>query len=183
VVLYNAITSRAVPEILEANGIRTRRTRVGHSFIKAIMASEGAVFGGEHSGHFYFGDFFGADSGMLAAMHVLSALAEQDRPLSELVGDLDPYARSGEIDVPSRDVDAAQRSVLDALVRRHGAPTLEIDQLDGLTVSRWQNDDGWWVNVRPSNTEPLLRINVEGANAATMAAVRDSVLATISQVR
>ncbi|MCR1982089.1 phosphomannomutase/phosphoglucomutase [Cellulosimicrobium cellulans] len=183
VVLHNAITSRAVPEILGAEGVRTVRTRVGHSFIKALMASENAVFGGEHSGHFYFRDFFGADSGLLAAMHVLSALAEQDRPLSELVGELDPYVRSGEVDVAVDDPERAQDAVLAALVEEFGATTLEVDRLDGVTVSRWAAPDPWWLNVRASNTEPLLRINVEAVDAETMRMVRDRVLRALDGQR
>lgn len=183
VVLHNAITSRAVPEILGAEGVRTVRTRVGHSFIKALMASEDAVFGGEHSGHFYFRDFFGADSGLLAAMHVLSALAEQDRPLSELVGDLDPYVRSGEVDVAVDDPQGAQDAVLAALDEEFGAATLGVDRLDGVTVSCWFEPDPWWLNIRASNTEPLLRINVEAADAETMRIVRDLVLRTLDGER
>lgn len=183
VVLHNAITSRAVPEILGSHGVRTVRTRVGHSFIKALMADEGAVFGGEHSGHFYFRDFFGADSGLLAAMHVLSALAEQDRPLSELVGDLDPYVRSGEVDVAVTDSQRAQDAVLVALGEEFDATTLEVDRLDGVTVSRWTEPDPWWLNVRASNTEPLLRVNVEAADAETMRMVRDRVLRALDGER
>jgi len=183
VVLHNAITSRAVPEFLGARGVRAVRTRVGHSFIKALMASEDAVFGGEHSGHFYFRDFFGADSGLLAAMHVLSALAEQDRPLSELVGELDPYVRSGEVDVEVEDPERAQDAVLAALVEEFGAMTLEVDRLDGVTVSRWAAPDPWWLNVRGSNTEPLLRINVEAVDAETMRMVRDRVLRALDGQR
>ncbi|WP_308798281.1 phosphohexomutase domain-containing protein [Agromyces silvae] len=179
VVLYNAISSRAVPELLGAQGAHSVRTRVGHSFIKSLMASEDAVFGGEHSGHFYFRDFFGADSGLLAAMHVLAALAEQRTPLSELVATLDPYVRSGEIDVPADDVAGAQRAVLDVLSRSAGPDALEIDRLDGLTVSHWHRNDRWWVNVRPSNTEPLLRVNIEGEHAAMVQRLRDLVLAAI----
>jgi phosphomannomutase len=180
VVLHNAITSRAVPERLGAHGARTVRTRVGHSFIKALMASEGAVFGGEHSGHFYFRDFFGADSGLLAAMHVLAALGERERPFSEVVATLDPYVRSGEVDIPADDVTGAQRAVVDALARATGPDALEIDRLDGLTVSHWRGRSRWWVNVRPSNTEPLLRVNVEAADAETLRHVRDLVLAAIT---
>ncbi|WP_264032414.1 phosphomannomutase/phosphoglucomutase [Cellulosimicrobium sp. SH8] len=179
VILHNAITSRAVPDILGAQGVRTVRTRVGHSFIKAIMADEGAAFGGEHSGHFYFRDFFGADSGMLAAMHVLSALAEQDRPLSELVGDLDPYVRSGEINVAVEDPARAQETVLSTLGEKFDTEALEVDRLDGVTVSRWTSPDPWWLNLRASNTEPLLRVNVEAADAETMRSVRDLVVAAL----
>lgn len=176
VVLHNAITSRAVPEILGAAGVRTVRTRVGHSFIKELMASEGAVFGGEHSGHFYFRDFLGADSGLLTAMHVLAALSEQDRSLSEVVGGLDPYVRSGEVDVAVADPETARARVLDVLGDAYDAASLDVDELDGMTVRRWHGDDPWWLNLRASNTEPVLRLNVEAADVGTMRAVRDRVL-------
>ncbi|WP_051426316.1 phosphomannomutase/phosphoglucomutase [Jiangella gansuensis] len=176
IVLHNAVTSRAVTEIFGMNGVRTVRTRVGHSFIKAEMADRGAVFGGEHSGHFYFRDFFGADSGLLAAMHVLAALGEQPESLSWLVAGLDPYVRSGEVNVVVDDVAAAQERVVAALTER---ATPEVDRLDGLTVSRWR-DERWWLNLRPSNTEPLLRLNVEAADGAVMRRVRDHVLAVLS---
>ncbi|MBD8078384.1 phosphomannomutase/phosphoglucomutase [Cellulosimicrobium arenosum] len=194
VVLHNVITSRAVPELLAAQGVRTVRTRVGHSFVKAVMATEDAVFGGEHSGHFYFRDFYGADSGMLAAMHVLAALGEQDGPLSALVADLDPYVRSGEVNVRVDDVPAAQERAL-AAVATLTAPTgetgpgLEVDRLDGLTVSRWDTQGtsptagSWWLNLRSSNTEPLLRLNVEATDAETMRRVRDSVLDAVAPER
>jgi phosphomannomutase len=182
VVLHNAITSRAVPEILGAEGVRTVRTRVGHSFIKALMASEDAVFGGEHSGHFYFRDFLGADSGLLAAMHVLAALSEQDRPLSELVGGLDPYVRSGEVDVAVADPETATAAVLDVLGEAYDAASLDVDELDGTTVRRWHGDDPWWLNLRASNTEPVLRLNVEAADVGTMRAVRDRVLDALATV-
>ncbi|MCO7272644.1 phosphomannomutase/phosphoglucomutase [Cellulosimicrobium cellulans] len=182
VVLHNAITSRAVPEILGAEGVRTVRTRVGHSFIKALMASEDAVFGGEHSGHFYFRDFLGADSGLLAAMHVLAALSEQDRPLSDLVGGLDPYVRSGEVDVAVADPETATAAVLEVLGEAYDAASLDVDELDGTTVRRWHGDDPWWLNLRASNTEPVLRLNVEAADVGTMRAVRDRVLDALATV-
>ncbi|MGN6686381.1 MAG: phosphomannomutase/phosphoglucomutase [Actinomycetales bacterium] len=171
-VIHNLITSRAVPEIVEAAGGRAVRTRVGHSFIKATMAETGAVFGGEHSGHFYFRDFWRADSGMLAALHVIAALGSTDKPLSELVAEFARYSQSGEI---NSEVADAQASI--AAVREHYAaqPGLQLDELDGLTVS----GEGWWFNLRPSNTEPLLRLNVEGDDEATMVRVRDEVLARI----
>src|SRR6476619_5625639 len=171
-VIHNLITSRAVPEIVEELGGKPVRTRVGHSFIKARMAETGAIFGGEHSGHFYFRDFWRADSGMLAALHTLAALAEQDRPLSELLDDYQRYALSGEINSEVADTAAATASVETAYGETVGA---EIDHLDGLSVTT----DDWWFNVRPSNTEPLLRLNVEGADEATMTRVRDDVLALI----
>lgn len=180
-VLYNAITSMAVPQLLGDAGIRTVRTRVGHSFIKAVMAQENAVFGGEHSGHFYFRDFFGADSGMLAAMHVLAALGAQSAPLSELVADLDPYTSSGEINVRVDDIAAAQSAVLDRL-KVMWPDGGEIDNLDGVTLFHWVQPERWWVNLRPSNTEPLLRVNVEAEHSAVMERVRDEVLATLAKV-
>ena len=176
-VLYNLISSRAVPEQLEAARARTARTRVGHSFIKAQMAELDAVFGGEHSAHFYFRDFFFADSGMLAAMHVLAALGAQDGPLSALVAAHSPYAASGEINSRVDDAAAAR-----ARVEAEFAPGNEVDTLDGLTVSHWDgHDDPWWFNVRSSNTEPLLRLNVEARDVATMERVRDAVLAVIRE--
>ena len=168
-ILYNAITSKAVPEIVEERGGTAVRTPVGHSLIKAEMARTGAAFGGEHSGHFYFRDFYLADSGMLAALHVMGALAEQDRSLSELMAEFSRYAASGEINSRVDDVNAVIEKVADAFADH------ELDRLDGLTVSA----DDWWFNVRPSNTEPLLRLNVEGNDEATMARVRDDVLAII----
>ena len=171
-VIHNLITSRAVPEIVEELGGTPVRTRVGHSFIKARMAETGAIFGGEHSGHFYFRDFWRADSGMLAALHALAALAESDRPLSEVLA---PYARhvaSGEINSEVAD----QRAILEELEQTWAArDDVEVDHLDGLTVTH----PDWWFNVRASNTEPLLRLNAEGADGATMARVRDDVLAVI----
>jgi phosphomannomutase len=148
------------------------RTRVGHSFIKATMAETDAVFGGEHSGHFYFRDFWRADSGMLAALHTLAALGESGRPLSALLGDYERYTLSGEVNSEVADVPAAVAAVESAYA---GGPGVEVDHLDGLTVAT----DDWWFNVRPSNTEPLLRLNVEGADEATMTRVRDDVLSLI----
>jgi len=168
-ILYNVITSKAVPEIVEERGGAAVRTPVGHSLIKAEMARTGAVFGGEHSGHFYFRDFYLADSGMLAALHVLGALGEEDRPLSELMAEFSRYVASGEINSRVDDVQAVIEKVADAYV---DSPQ---DRLDGLTVDV---EDGWF-NVRPSNTEPLLRLNVEGATEDVMASIRDAVLAII----
>ena len=168
-ILHNVITSRAVPEIVVERGGTAVRTPVGHSLIKAEMARTAAIFGGEHSGHFYFREFYLADSGMLAALHVLAALAEGDRAVSELMAEFSRYASSGEIN--SRVADAA--AVIVQLEEEYGEH--DLDHLDGLTVTA----DDWWFNVRPSNTEPLLRLNVEGADDATMARVRDDVLAII----
>jgi len=169
-IIHNLITSRAVPEIVREHGGDPVRTRVGHSFIKAEMARTDAVFGGEHSAHYYFRDFWRADTGMLAAMHVLAALGEQSRPLSELAAAYSRYAASGEIN--STVADAADRT---AAVRKAYEETdgVSVDELDGLTVTL---PDGAWFNLRASNTEPLLRLNVEAPDAARMAELRDRVL-------
>jgi phosphomannomutase len=168
-IIHNLITSRAVPEIIAEHGGKAVRTRVGHSFIKAEMAAEGAVFGGEHSGHFYFRDFWFADSGMLAAMHVLAALGSQDGPLSELLAQYARYRASGEINSEVSDPAAVAGAVAEAFAGRPGVVT---DDLDGLTVT----SERWWFNLRPSNTEPLLRLNVEADDDATLADVRDEAL-------
>ncbi|HEX6874469.1 MAG TPA: phosphomannomutase/phosphoglucomutase [Nocardioidaceae bacterium] len=171
-VIHNLITSRAVPELVAENGGVPVRTRVGHSFIKATMAETGAVFGGEHSGHFYFRDFWRADSGLLAALHALAALAEYDGPLSALLADFSRYSASGEINSTVLD----QAEVLRRLEKEYAdRPGVTLDHLDGLTVTH----EDWWLNVRPSNTEPLLRLNAEGRDAATMTRVRDEALAMI----
>lgn len=169
-VIYNLITSRAVPEIVLEHGGEPIRTRVGHSFIKQTMAETGAVFGGEHSAHYYFRDFWRADSGMLAALHTLAALGETpgDVVLSDL---LEPYARyvgSGEINSQVVEQAAVMAAVEAAFSGRDG---VRIDHLDGLSVEH----DDWWFNLRASNTEPLLRLNAEAVDHATMARVRDEV--------
>jgi phosphomannomutase len=172
-VIHNLITSKAVPEIVVEHGGTPVRTRVGHSFIKQTMAETGAVFGGEHSAHYYFRDFWKADSGMLAALHVLAALAEQEGPLSQLMAEYERYSASGEIN--STVADQADR--IAAVKQEYGARDgVEFDELDGLTVSL---PDGSWFNLRPSNTEPLLRLNVEAADPAAMAALRDEVLGVV----
>ena len=168
-VIHNLITSRAVPEIVSAHGGTPVRTRVGHSFIKAEMAAAGAIFGGEHSGHFYFRDFWFADSGMLAALHVLAALGSQDGPLSPLLSEYSRYRMSGEINSDVRDQAATTQRVRAAFAGREG---VSMDELDGLTVS----GGGWWFNLRPSNTEPLLRLNVEAPDEPTLIDIRDQVL-------
>jgi len=170
-VIHNLITSRAVPEIVIEHGGTPVRTRVGHSFIKATMAESDAIFGGEHSGHFYFRDFWRADSGMLAALHALATLAETDRPLSEVLAPYARYVASGEINSTVED----QGAVLAELEGAWAASATEIDFLDGMTVTF----PGGWFNVRASNTEPLLRLNVEGRDATIMTDVRDRVLAVI----
>ncbi|HET9842173.1 MAG TPA: phosphomannomutase/phosphoglucomutase [Nocardioides sp.] len=171
-VIHNLLTSRRVPELVTELGGTPVRTRVGHSFIKATMARTDAVFGGEHSGHFYFRDFWRADSGMLAALHTLSALARSDQPLSELLDDYRRYALSGEINSEVADAAATLATVESTYA---GTPGAVVDHLDGLTVTT----DDWWFNVRPSNTEPLLRLNVEGTDDETMTRVRDDVLSLI----
>jgi len=153
-VIHNLITSRAVPELVVERGGTPVRSRVGHSYIKELMADTGAIFGGEHSAHYYFRDFWGADSGMLAALHVLSALGEQRRPLSELMADYQRYEASGEINYT---VDDSQTCV-EAVLKSLGERIRSIDHLDGVTVDL---GDGSWFNLRTSNTEPLLRLNVE----------------------
>jgi len=171
-IIHNLITSRAVPEIVLEHGGRPVRTRVGHSFIKATMASENAIFGGEHSGHFYFRDFWRADSGMLAALHALAALAETDAPLSEVLAPYTRHVASGEINTAVAD----QQAILDRLEADWGnRPGVAVDHLDGLSVVA----EDWWFNVRASNTEPLLRLNAEGKDEATMQQIRDEVLAVI----
>ena len=171
-VLYNLICSRVVPETVEAAGGHAVRTRVGHSFIKAVMRDTGAVFAGEHSGHYYFRDNFRADSGLIAAVVLLEALGEHGGPLSALVKPYDRYAASGEINTEVADQAAATDRVAEAFVGRG-----EVDWADGLTV----NGDGWWFNLRPSNTEPLLRLNVEGDDEQVMGQVRDEVLGIVRQ--
>ncbi|MCM3515847.1 MULTISPECIES: phosphomannomutase/phosphoglucomutase [Nocardioides] len=171
-VIHNLITSRAVPELVTRLGGTPVRTRVGHSFIKATMAETDAVFGGEHSGHFYFRDFWRADSGMLAALHVLAALAETDQPLSSLLADYDPYPVSGEINSTVADPVAVMAAVEAAYAER---PGVTVDRLDGLSVTHAD----WTFNVRPSNTEPLLRLNAEGRDEETMSTIRDEVLGLI----
>jgi phosphomannomutase len=171
-VIHNLITSRAVPELVTALGGVPVRTRVGHSFIKATMAETDAVFGGEHSGHFYFRDFWRADSGMLAALHVLAALAGTPRPLSDLLAEFSRYVATGEINSTVVDQAAVATELEKAYAGRDG---VSVDHLDGLTVTHRD----WWFNVRASNTEPLLRLNAEAADQVTLDALRDDVLATI----
>ncbi len=171
-IIHNLITSRAVPEIVTELGGKPVRTRVGHSFIKATMAETDAIFGGEHSGHFYFRDFWRADSGMLAALHALAALAETDAPLSEVLAPYSRHVASGEINSEVAD----QQAVLAQIEADWGTrPGITTDHLDGLSVIHAD----WWFNVRASNTEPLLRLNAEGKDAETMQQIRDEVLAAI----
>lgn len=169
-IIHNLITSSAVPEIIKENGGVPVRSRVGHSFIKAEMARTNAVFGGEHSAHYYFRDFWFADTGMLAAMHVLAALGAQQLPLSEFAAEFERYSASGEINSTVADADAKVAEV------RAAFPGATFDSLDGMTA---QLPDGSWFNLRASNTEPLLRLNVEAGKPDRMAALRDEVLAIV----
>jgi phosphomannomutase len=173
-VVHNLITSRAVPEVVREHGGEPIRTRVGHSFIKQTMAETGAVFGGEHSGHFYFRDFWRADSGMLAALHTLAALGGEPEgiTLSSLLEPYERYAMSGETNSTVDDQAATMAVVEEAYA---GRPGVTLDHLDGLTVEHAD----WWFNLRGSNTEPLLRLNVEAADRATMDIVRDEVLGLV----
>ena len=173
-VIHNLITSRVVPETISENGGTPVRTRVGHSFIKAKMAENNAIFGGEHSGHFYFRDFWFADSGMLAALHTLAALGHDDRPLSAILAEFARYAASGEVNSEVEDQAGATAKVKNFYGERAG---VTLDELDGLTIS----GPTWWFNLRPSNTEPLLRLNVEASNDAELAAIRDEVLGLIRE--
>lgn len=174
-VIHNLITSRAVPELVVERGGTPVRSRVGHSYIKGLMAETGAIFGGEHSAHYYFRDFWGADSGMLAALHVLAALGEQDRPLSDFMADYQRYEASGEINFTVTDAPAC----VDAVLRSFASSIQSIDHLDGVTVDL---GDGSWFNLRTSNTEPLLRLNVEARTAEDVAALVDRVSAQIRGV-
>jgi phosphomannomutase len=170
VVIHNLITSAAVPEIIAEHGGQPVRSRVGHSFIKAEMARTNAIFGGEHSAHYYFRDFWFADTGMLAAMHVLAALGGQDLPLSQFAEEYERYAASGEINSTVDDAPGRVAAV------RAAFPGAEFDELDGMTV---RVGEGAWFNLRASNTEPLLRLNVEAPKPDRMAALRDEVLAIV----
>jgi phosphomannomutase len=171
-IVYNVITSKAVAELVTEHGGEPIRTRVGHSFIKQVMAEHDAVFGGEHSGHYYFREFWRADTGMLAALHVLAALGETDQPLSALAGQFSRYTASGEINSTIADVPA----VLDRVEKHYTANGAAADRLDGLTVTL---AEGAWFNLRPSNTEPLLRLNVEASDEPSMSQIRQDVLAML----
>ncbi|WP_026550556.1 phosphomannomutase/phosphoglucomutase [Arthrobacter sp. Br18] len=175
VIIHNLITSRAVPELIRREGGRPVRTRVGHSFIKAVMAEEGAVFGGEHSAHYYFRDFWNADTGMLAAMHVLAALGEQEGPLSDLGREYEPYFSSGEVNSRVEDLPAAIRRAR----TEFETEGVVVDELDGVTFT--PEHGNWWFNLRASNTEPFLRLNAEAVDPATLQQVVDRVLALVRQ--
>ena len=169
-IIYNLISSKAVPEIVAEHGGRSLRSRVGHSYIKKMMAESGAVFGGEHSGHFYFSDFWRADSGALAALFAIAELSHSDLPLSELLAPLNRYLSSGEINTKVDDPAASVQ-----LIKEHFATEFPVDELDGITVE----GPDWWFNVRASNTEPLLRLNVEAHTSKLLKEVQSKVLALI----
>ena len=166
-IIYNLISSKAVSEVISENGGIALRSRVGHSYIKTLMAESGAVFGGEHSGHFYFGDFWRADSGMLAALYALAELMATPKSLSNLLEPYNRYFSSGEINSKVKDASKSIKLVKDKYQDKY-----EVDELDGLTVTA----ENWWFNLRPSNTEPLLRLNVEADTQKQMAEIRDTVL-------
>src|SRR6185369_4996396 len=174
-VIHNLITSRAVPELVAERGGTPVRSRVGHSYIKALMADTGAIFCGEHFAHYVFRNFWGADSGMLAALHVLAALGEQERPLSDIMADYQRYEASGEINFTVTDAE----SCVDAVLKTFGNRIHSIDHLDGVTVDL---GDGSWFNVRMSNTEPLLRLNVEARTAEEVDEIVGLVGAQIASV-
>ena len=169
-IIYNLISSKAVAEVITENGGVGLRSRVGHSYIKSLMAESGAIFGGEHSGHFYFADFWRADSGMLAALYALAELMDNNKPLSNLLKPYNRYFSSGEINSKVKDVAKSIKAVEEKYQGKY-----QLDHLDGLTVTA----DSWWFNLRPSNTEPLLRLNVEANTEKEMAKITDTVLALL----
>ena len=173
-VLHNLLTSKSVPETIAAHGAIPQVTKVGHSLIKDQMASTAAVFGGEHSAHYYFREFWGADNGMLAAMHLISELGSQTRAMSEISADYTPYFASGEINSTVTDAHEAQLRVA---AEFEGA---FVDQLDGKTYSHQDGESWWWCNIRSSNTEPLLRLNVESNQESVMHQIRNRALAAIT---
>ena len=170
-IIYNLITSRVVPEVVAESGGKAVKSRVGHSFIKKLMADTGAIFGGEHSGHFYFSSFWRADSGMLAALYAIAALKESEKSLSEILEPFNRYRQSGEINSVVKD----QNGAMERVAKEFPEGKYLHERLDGLTIE----GEGWWFNLRPSNTEPLLRLNVEAGDEATMASIRDQVLSII----
>ena len=175
VIIYNLITSKAVPELVERLGGRSVKTRVGHSFIKKVMADEKGIFGGEHSAHYYFKDFFNADTGMLAAMHVLAALGGSEEQLSAIGAKYSPYVASGEINSEIED----KAGAVDRVRAFYAEAPVTVEDSDGTTFTN--AEEGWWANLRPSNTEPFLRLNLEAPDQATMERVRDEILGLIRQ--
>jgi phosphomannomutase len=171
-ILYSAVCSKALPELIESEGGKAIRTKAGHSIIKPQMREYNAAFGAEHSGHFYFRDNYFADSGIIAMLTVSELVARQDGPISELLAPIDHYVRSGEINLEVEDQEATLRKVEEHYAQRDDP---KIDHLDGLTVDYGD----WWFNLRPSNTEPLLRLNVEASDRETMERERDALLELI----
>jgi phosphomannomutase len=171
-IIYNLISSKSVPEVILENKGKAVRSRVGHSYIKTLMAETDAVFAGEHSGHFYFKNFWRADSGMLAALYVLAELMNSEKKLSELLREFDRYHSSGEINTKVKDTNKSL-----VAIKKKYSKQYDIEELDGLTVTA--ND--WWFNLRPSNTEPLLRLNVEANTQKQMKTIRDEVLALVKR--
>lgn len=183
VVVRNLITSRAVDDLITAAGGRVVTTRVGHAYIKEVMATHDAVFGGEHSAHYYFRDFFYADSGMLAALHVLAALATSRLAASDISVMYNPNAASGEINSTVEDIGDTLDTIEQAFRTEADAGQVSVDSSDGLTISHWHRTPRWWFNVRPSNTEPLIRLNVEAEHEDVMEKVRDEVIRIIRKER
>ncbi|MGH3144532.1 MAG: phosphomannomutase/phosphoglucomutase, partial [Rubrobacter sp.] len=171
-ILYSAVCSKAFPELVERDGGKAIRTRAGHSIIKPQMRKHDAAFGGEHSAHFYFRDNYFADSGIIAMLTVAELVGRQDKSISELLDPIDPYVRSGEINSEVDDQKAVLQRVEESFSERDNA---KVDHLDGLTVDL----GAWWFNLRPSNTEPLLRLNVEASDPETLERERDNLLSLI----
>jgi len=170
-IVYSAVCSKALPELIRREGGVPVRTKAGHSIIKPQMRKHDAAFGGEHSGHFYFRDNYFADSGIIAMLTVAELVSNQEKPVSELLSPIDPYVRSGEINSEVEDQETVMQKVEEFYTER-GA---DVDHLDGLTIEF----DDWWFSLRPSNTEPLLRLNVEAENSETMQQKRDELLGLI----
>jgi phosphomannomutase len=168
-IVYSAVCSKALPELVRREGGKPIRTKAGHSIIKPQMRKNNAAFGGEHSGHFYFRDNYFADSGIVAMLTVAELVGRQKDPLSDLLAPIDPYIRSGELNSEVEDQQATLEKIEEQYSKRDNP---EIDDLDGLTV----DFGGWWFNLRPSNTEPLLRLNVEAKDRETMEKERDELL-------
>lgn len=173
IVIHNLLTSRHVKDTVESLGATALKTKVGHSLIKDVMASSNAVFGAEHSAHYYFRDFYGADNGMLAAMHLIARLAATGKTMSQLASENTPYFLSGEINSVVQDAAAVSLRV------RNEFSEAEVEEFDGLSLSFESETDWWWLNLRTSNTEPLLRLNVEAVNKSTMETIRDRALSQI----
>ncbi|WP_448629925.1 hypothetical protein [Cellulomonas soli] len=178
-VVHDLLVSRAVPDLLSAAGARTVRTPAGPAAVAAAVADQGAAYGADHDGHHVFGGVAHADGALLAAQHVLAALGGQSHPVSTLAELYQPYVGSGEIVCPVQDVTAARSRVVEAYVERPGGGPVDVDELDGLTVSHWAGHPQWWFSVRPSADEQVVRVRVEAADEDMMVKVRDDVLALV----